>query len=369
MKPLYPSLIFPDTDIFSYRQFPLLLFGTPLYYLQPVESDPDAPEADRDMFIDSGLCRAHIPAPLKEDRQRFTRLIHDIGERKDDYATQLSALTIAAMSTKKDKFGGEKRYQIISSLLGSTTASLSKENDTQLDLWQARLVLAISEILKKEKEDLHQELQLLDAQEMEMFRSLQGETGPGETDPFRELERIKADLEDARPREVRTRFRSWLTLMRNAPLPEAPLWLASSPEAGDELFNEFEKRSDELPVPILELAVPDRIEAGPTYVVSQVSSFLADSAPVRTKIITDLDTLINSAALSSDSADNLLPSGGNYPAQWSEMIEYHFPAGSHGRSSLIFYLLPNCDIASLLGFAPDTDRPRPVHGLLAVLKR
>ena len=369
MKPLYPSLVFPDTDIFSYHQFPLLLFGSPLYYLQPVESDPDAPPHDRDVFINSELCRAHIPAPLKDDRQRFTRLIRDIGERKDDYAAQLSALTMAAMSSKKDKFAGEKRYQIISSLLGSTAAVPSKEIDTQLDLWQARLVLAISEILKKEKEDLHQELQFLDAQEMEMFRSLQGETEPEETDPFRELERIKAGLEEARPREIKMRFRSWLTLMKNAPLPDAALWVASSPEAGDELFNEFEKQSKKLPLPILELSVPDRIEAGPTHVVSQVASFLKDSAPIRTKIITDLEALINSAALSSDSADNLLPSGGNYPAQWGELIEDHFPAGSHGRSALVFYLLPHSNIASLLGCVPGTGRPQPVHGLLAVLKR
>ena len=369
MKPIYPSLIFPDTDIFNYRQFPLLLFGCPLYYLQPVEPDPDTPDNDRDIFIDSGLCRAHIPAPLEDDRQRFTRLIHDIGERKDDYAAQLSALTMAAMSSKRDKFGTEQRYQIISSLLGNTAAAPAKENDKQLDLWQARLVLAISEILKKEKEDLHQELQLLDAQEMEMYRSLQGETGAEETDPFRELERIKADLEEARPREVKMRFRSWLTLMKNAPLPDAALWIASSPEAGDELFNEFEKGSDELPVPILELSMPERIEAGPTHVVSQVSSFLKDSAPIRTKIISDLDSLINAPALSSDSADNLLPSGGNYPAQWAELVEDHFPVGSHGRSALTFYLLPNCDIASLLGFEPTTGRSPTVHGLLAVFKR
>ncbi len=369
MKPIYPSLVFPDTDIFNYRQFPLLLFACPLYYLQPVEPDPDAPDNDRDMFIDSGLCRAHIPAPLEDDRQRFTRLIRDIGERKDDYAAQLSALTMAAMSSKRDKFSGEKRYRIISSLIGNTAAAPAQENDKQLDLWQARLVLAISEILKKEKEDLHQELQLLDAQEMEMFRSLQGETGPEETDPFRELERIKADLEDARPREMKMRFRSWLTLMKNAPLPDAALWVASSPEAGDELFNEFEKNSEELPVPILELSIPDHIEAGPSHVVSQVSSFLKDSALIRTKIISDLDSLINAPALSSDSADNLLPSGGNYPAQWAELVEDHFPAGSHGRSALIFYLLPNCDIASLLGIVPTTGRPLPVHGLLAVFKR
>ena len=369
MKPLYPSLVFPDTDIFSYHQFPLMLIGCPLYYLQPVERDPDSPQNDHDMFIDHGLCITHIPAPLDTDRERFSRLIRDIKEGKDDYAAQLSALTMAALSEKKEKTSGEERYQIVSTLLGGTTTAPTKENTEQLDLWQARLVLAIAEILKKEKEELLEELHLLDSQEMEMFRSLQGETEADETNPFKELEQIKAGLDDSRPREVKMRFRSWLTLMKNAPLPDVTLWLASSSEAGDELFYLFEKHGDQVPVPILELALPDRIEAGPTHVVSQVSRFHEESSSLRSKIHADLDSLISNASLSSDSADNLLPSGGDYPAQWAELIEEHFPAGSHGKASVLFYLLPDCDIRSLLGLTPSAGRPLPAHGLLAVVKR
>ena len=75
MKPLYPSLLFPDTDIFGYRQLPLLLFGCPLNYLQLVEPSPDEDTSDdNSVIIDSGLCKPHIPAPLGDDRVRFTRL-------------------------------------------------------------------------------------------------------------------------------------------------------------------------------------------------------------------------------------------------------------------------------------------------------
>ena len=369
MKPLYPTLVYPDTDIFSYRQFPLLLFGSPVYFLQLVEPAADARPNDTDMFTDSGLCQAHIPAPLESDRERFTRLVHDLSERKDDYAAQLSALTVAAMSDKKEKTSGEERYQIISSLLGSPKAAATKKNLEQVDLWQARLVLAMAELLNKEKDELYQELQLLDAQEIEMFRSLQGEDSPEGEGPFAELQRIKAGLDSSRPREVKMRFQSWLQLMRQAPLPATRLWLASSPEAGDQLFTEFEKHSDAAPVPILKLTVPDRIEAGPTHIVSRVSKFLDDSEPIRTKIIAELDTLINKAHWSADSAEDLLPSGGYHPNNWSELIEDHFPAGSHGTAALLFYLLPGCNIASLLGLFTAADSRRSVHGLVAVLKR
>ena len=370
MKPLYPSLLFPDTDIFGYRQFPLLLFGCPLYYLQPVEPAPEDDGSDENaVFIDSGLCHPHLPAPLDDDRKRFARLINDIRERKDDYAAQLSALTMAAMSEKKEESGGEERYQIMSSLLGSKVTDGSAARDEHLDLWQARLVLAIAEILKKEKEDLFQEMQLLNAQEIEMLRSLQGETGMEDEDPFTELQRIKAGLDDARPREVKMRFRSWLRLMKQAPLPDAKLWLASSPEAADELFNEYDKRNEGTPLPILELAIPDRIEAGPIYVVSRVSSFLDDSEDLRTKIIAELEELISNPGLSSDSADTLLRSGSQHSSLWAEVIEDHFPAGSHGSATLLFYLLPNCTIDSLLGLEPGALSRQPPHGLVAVLKR
>lgn len=370
MKPLYPSLIFPDTDIFSYKQFPYLLFGTPLRFLELVEPDPNDQRNDRDIFIDSGLCQPHDPSPLGEDRSRFLRLINDIKERKDDYAAQLSALTVAAMSSPKDKSAGEERHQIISSLLGSPAAESPQTPDDLFDLWQARLVLAIAEILLREEEELQQELQLLDAQEMEMFLSLQGESGPDETDPFSELEQISAHLNRARPGEMKMRVRSWLTLMRRAPLPAVSLWLASSPDAGDELLNEYEKYHEPTPLPILELGLPDRIEAGPTHVVNQVTAFLNESATLRSSIYGDLDAIVKVSHLSSEQADNLLPSSEAYLGQWDELVDDHFPAGSHGRSSLLFYLLPNCPIAELLSLSQAAGASSsPAHGLFAVLKR
>ncbi len=370
MKPLYPSLVFPNTDIFGYRQFPILLFGCPLYYLQLVEPDPnDDVQDENEIFINSGLCHPHLPAPLADDRERFTRLIKDIRERKDDYAAQLSALTMAALSDNKARSGGEERYQIISSLLDSKVIADSADRDEQLDLWQARLVLAIAEILNKEKEDLLQEMQLLDAQEIEMLRSLQGETDTDDEDPFAELQRIKADLDGARPREIKIRFQSWLRLMKHAPLPDTKLWVASSPEAADELFIEFDKRNEGTPLPILELTIPDRIEAGPIYVVSRVKSFLEDSATLREKIIAEFEMLVNKGGLSPDSAENLLPSGSEHSSLWGEMVEEHFPAGSHGSASLRFYLLPNCTISTLLRLEPGRPDRQPAHGLVAVLKR
>jgi hypothetical protein len=86
-------------------------------------------------------------------------------------------------------------------------------------------------------------------------------------------------------------------------------------------------------------------------------------------MIAELEALVNNSGLSPDSADNLLRSGSEHSGLWAQMIEDHFPAGSHGSASLRFYLLPDCAITSLLGLEPGSPSRQPTHGLAAVLKR
>jgi len=368
MKLLYPSLVFPDTDIFSYRQFSLLLFGSPVSVLETVEPDSNENEKEREILIDSGLVQVFNPAPLGEDRDRFLHLVKDIRNRKDDYAAQLSALTIAAMSSKDEETRGEKRYQLISSMLGAPPASLSEANKSELDLWQARLVLEISEILKKEEEELHQELQLLDGQEIEMFKSLHGDGDLDETDPFSEVQRISAHLSQARPREMNMRFRSWLRLMQKGALPEVSLFLASSTDAGDQLINEYERQHDGTAVPILELNLPERIEAGAIHVVSQIQRFHEQSQEVRKRMCRELDSMKTKDLASADSAEMLLPAGPDFLGRWNELVEDHFPSSSHGSASLLFYLLPRAPITDLLNLQADAATPPAVNGVFAALK-
>lgn len=369
MKSQYPSLVFPDTDIFNDRQFPLLIFGTPSYYLQPVESDPDQDvENDHDCFIKRGLCQALTPAPLDEDRDRFLRLIHDIRNRKDDYAAQLSALTVAAMGSKKQANENEQRSEIVSSLLGKNASQTRGENESEAELWQARLVLAIGEMLKQLEFELQQDLQMLDAQELEMFHSLQGDGDEDEPDPFKTLEQIAADLANSRPQEQRLRFRSWLTLMKAAPVPPVFFWLASSPDAADQIFNGYEKISD-LPIrPILKISLPDHIEASPFYVADQIEKFQKDAEETMQQMFDELGRIAATSDLSFDSADDLLPGNSEQLSRWDELLNAHFPAGSHGRASIVFYLLPQCNIAEMLDLET-TEASKTKHALLGVFKR
>jgi hypothetical protein len=67
--------------------------------------------------------------------------------------------------------------------------------------------------------------------------------------------------------------------------------------------------------------------------------------------------------------DDLLPASSDDISRWNHLVENHFPAGSHGHSSLYFYLLPDCSISNLLDLSSPTAAVQPSHSLLGVIRR
>lgn len=364
------TLLFPDTDIFRDKLYPLLLFCKPMHYLQPVEVDENnIMENENDIFMDHGLCQGHTPAPLGNDQQRFLQLVTDIKTRKDDYAAQLSALTMAAMSAPKSEKKGESGHDIVSSLLKGHNLSPALHT-TDTDLWQARLVLAIAEILDREEEELYDELQLLDTREIDMLRTLQGGDVSQEEEPLAELDRIREHLTKPRAKEVKKRFAAWLRLIRVEPLAEKFLWVASSDDAADQVIHEYEKRSDMVITPLLKLPLPGKIMVSVHHLVDQLENFHHAAADIHNNIKNDLARLSKLADFTSGDLQTLLPHGTDWVEQWERLLEDHFPQSSHGRSFLTLYLLPNTSLADLfsLAGAENTD-PSVLHAILGVHRR
>ncbi len=363
----FKTLLFPDTVICKDRLYPLFLFFSPIHYLQPVEPDPDSGQQDdSDSFMEQGLCQGHTPVPLEKNRQRFLHLIRDIKERRDDYGAQLASLTMAAMSTPSSR-DGEARHEIISSLLSSHSLSTSLSDD-EVELWQARLVLAIAEILEKDEDDLQQKLQMLDSQEMKMFRSLQGEDG-NEENPFADLEQIKARLETRKPQAEKNRFNAWLRLMKHFQVPDGLFWLASSQDSADQIVNRFEQKTGGIVIPLLSLPFPAHISISSTYLVKQIKEFHQESQQIREAISNELEKLARSADYDPGSADMLLPGTTDWVESWNLMLEDHFPASNHGRSEVTIYILPDNPVTDLLSLNPSQPAsPGLRHGLLGVLK-
>lgn len=360
------TLIFPDTILFQDKYFPLFLFFAPINYLAPVEDDNDDDHREYDIFMDHQLCQVHTPVPLGVNRERFLRLIGDITLRKDDYAAQLSALTVAGLAAKSNQKKHEKRTEIINTLLTDGSGKPAVTDQDEIARWQSRLILKIAEILDQEEAALQNHLSLLDSREMNMFKKLQGEDGPEEDDPFTKLEEIKQHLVRARPGEMKKRFQAWLDLMKPGLPGMEALWLASSRDSSEQIFALYEQTHSQYPVPILALELPAHIPVSTPHLVKQILLFREATAESRNNIVTELFSLAHDPEYGPADSDKLLPSESENLKVWNQVLDDMFPKHLNGRCSVRFYLLQERTIPQLLGVETRAEGDH-CHGLLAVL--
>ncbi len=365
----FDTLLFPETDIFNEKYYPLMLFFTPLHFLQVVEHGPgSATNSEAELFLKRGLCQAHVPAPLGDNREHFLRLIHDISERKEHLVAQLSGLTTDSSPAQAGKEPLDFKHGIISSLLHEYGIE-HVTTTTDLQLWQARLVLAIAEILDTNEEDLREQLFFFNEDEIATYRSLQGETDPNEEDPFSELENIKARLEKSRFGGITKRFEAWLRLLQNKPVPSVKIWLASTRDSADQVFKRYESTGNAHAVPLLKLALPAQIPASGKYIVEQIEAFHQATMPIHQGLVADFERIARTVPYVHDVHNSLLPYGTDWADQWESALDDFFPAANNGRNYITFYLLPDQQINRLLSLqeSSDVSHGDAAHGLLAIL--
>jgi hypothetical protein len=365
----FETLFFPETDIFNEKRYPLLLFFTPLHFLQVVEHGPGSvTNSEADLFLKRGLCQVHVPAPLGDNREQFLRLICDISERKEHLVDQLSGLTIDSKPALAGSESLDFKHRIVSSLLQEYGVKYATTG-TDLQIWQARLVLAIAEILDSNEEALREQLSFFNEDEIATFRSLQGATDPNEEDLFSELENIKARLEKSRLGGITKRFEAWLRLLQNQPVPPVKVWLASTRDSADQIFNKYESTGNAHAVPLLKLALPAQIVASGKYVVEQIEAFQQATIHIHRGLVADFERIVRNVPYVHDVHESLLPYGTDWADQWEGALHDFFPASSNGRNDITFYLLPEQPIARLLSL-PESSGVSPgdaAHGLLAIL--
>lgn len=339
------ALYFPGTAIYSARQFPVFLLLGTAHLLQPVETADNS----ADIFITSGLCQAYTPCPLGADRDRFLRLIRDIHERKDDYAAQLSALTIASLSAQKASVDDTTRG-IVSSLLGGQGVTVQPEKKQDELLWQARLVLKIGEILDQEEEEVAVQMALLDDQEVSLYKELQGEMDEEEESLLAELRQIEQKLSRPAAATVRNRLNAWSRIYRAASEPERPLWLTHLPEAADIILEKYETAVKLPALKLGELELPANIGWSRNEAVAEILRFREQNATLLSEMAEAFTPISqeNRAVLSQ---------------RWSQAVAGSFPEEQHGRTTLDIYQLASVDCATMLG------KPSASGSLLAVIRQ
>jgi len=325
------AIYFPGTTIYSASQFPVFLLLEKVHLLRPVETAGDS----ADIFVSSGLCQEYTPCPLGDSRDRFLRLIKDIRERKDDYAAQLSALTIASLSAQQASTDDTSRG-IINSLLnthGLTPASATKQDEL---LWQARLVLKIAEILDQEEEEVAVRLALLDDQQESLFKDLQGEWDEDEESLMDEIRQMRQIMSRPAAAAVKNRLNAWSRLYAVAEEPNLPLWLTDLDEAADILLEKYENTVKSPPPVIGKLELPANIGWSATDAIAHISRYRQATAQLREEI---------TAAIHQGQTEQLAL----LAPRWARELDDLYPGDQFGRTTLTIYRLAATTCSSLLG--------------------
>ena len=362
----YETLFFPDTDIFNEKYYPLLLFFTPLHFLQLIEQGAGGNSANESgLFLERGLCKAHIPAPLGEDRQQFLRLIEGIRKRKEHYLAQLKIISPGSATTGPSE---NKKNLVISSLLQEFGI---KRQASDQSLWRARLVVAMAEILAADEESLHEEFSEQFAffnEEITALRSLPEAKGTEEVDLLDKLESLMAELEKPRLKDSVNRTEAWLRLLNNQPPPSVKMSLAATRDGGERIFTRYESISHTSAVPVLRLAIPAYIDASGKYVIEIVEKFQRDTIAIHRGLVADFDRIVSTVPYLRDSPESLLPFGTDWAELWEGKLDKYFPASRDGRNHVTFYLLPGQPLSQLLSLPNSSGASNEAaHGLLGIL--
>lgn len=308
---------------------PLVQVFAPIVYCRPVENE--AAETDSGgsgcaELLEQGLCRFFTPAPLGADRDRFLRLVADLHDRRDDYAAQLSRLSLASLSARS-RPEQESKNSILTSLLHSHGIEDRQKEKLTLLLWQARLLLKLGEFFDAEQESLRLEMQKISEKQRGLFTELSKDP----INPFSLTEQLSSSATAAADNWQRLRLRAWARIFSlGLPLPEAPaVFITRSSDAVDRLADEYERRHGNLPRLVFNLPLPAEY-SGSGQPAEQRNQFRREGA----------DLLARLDGLLADPAKVAEPDRAVFQDQdgpWGSLLEHCFPAGGRDRRRLSLY--------------------------------
>lgn len=348
------TLYFPITDISCQRQYPLFLFFRNIHILRIMEED--AAPGSADSFMYSEFCQVHTPAPLGEDRNRFQRLLNDIGSGDNEYASQLGNITLAGLSSQRED--GDSGSAILQAITkGSPQPVEKKSAEIRENLWQARLVLGIGEIVDLNEEEVAHNLALLEDDSKEMIRAITGDSEElfeNEEGTLSVLSELKFRRGPIHSGDMKNRLSCWKKLYGNTTQEEFHLLLTTSPECGEKLLEEAETLTGIEPSLIASFLLPASIGSLQTDALDVAREF--------TKAHKETLERIESTVMQAQNDQN-----DDIVQQWNSLMEDRFPHNLFGRQTLKIYRCESISSSTLFA----ESRKEPVHEegntLLAIL--
>jgi len=320
--------IFPDTMPRAEVLFPLVQVFEQVVYLRPVENDAPA-AADlsplcREM-VDLDLVRFDCPAPLLDNRDRFVRLVHDLQHRRDDYAGQLSHLSLAGLGHSGKT---ETKTSIISTLLKQTGIQEEEDEQRVMLLWQARLLLKLGELFDREQKDLQENLERISVREKGLLDELRKDN----KQPF-SLNKITTASSEKTEGQLRLRLKAWSRLFGLGSHPiTSSVFITTNRDAFDLLNEQYESGHEKHPQQMLNLLLPCSRE-NDTF-AEQLTAFRNDASDLIAaihRVLADPELKHEEDQSSLNGAD----------CDWATRLEQHYPAAENSRCTLSLYSLPS----------------------------
>ncbi|MEN8257880.1 MAG: hypothetical protein ABFS09_08470 [Thermodesulfobacteriota bacterium] len=353
-----PAYHFPETDISLDDVRGQLLFFSQIFYLAPVEAD----EAEA-----SELCTAYTPAPLGDDLQRFKQLMAELkGNEAAFYQGQLSNMALEYMENRDP----ETVRDIISNLQAPGTSTSAPESaQSREELWQARLLLKLAEMLRQEHKALAEGMAMMQDRQADLLKDLKGEE---------ELQDLFHALDDTPSPQFPVRVESLISAWGHLLLAgDHQPWFLNcfSPEAAEPFFEVNEKLSGQRPVRLLRLPLPD-CDHDPENYLEKRQIWLDQLAGCRQKTAEILHDLARHGMRDSTLADlaqmaALWTAAYSQNNPWPEPPVASSPKKCVATPHLEIYLLsqPISQLVAQLCALKTTSGPEGPwsHGLLAVL--
>ncbi|MFT5699061.1 MAG: hypothetical protein ACI8ZB_001917 [Desulforhopalus sp.] len=337
------TVLFPATVIHTIRQYPIFLLFSKINIISPVESHgQNQAEESTDTFINSGLCQVDTPCPLGENLDRFLHLVGDIKTRRDDYASQLSSLTLAAMSSSSQSGEQSERAIINEFLTPKDLSAEEKRHSHEAKLWQARLVLAIGEILDQAEEEIARNLSMVDDDTSGIFNALKGDAEDFEQDsPFAELSQLTGNFNAVHSGNMDKRLTSWTHIYRESNHTDSDIFLTTSADVLDTLAERFEEKCKSSPVTYPGLELPGLIGWSEQEALVATKSFRQESK----QLVLDLENHLTALCQDDDLSEI---EWNNFTEKWNQQLEKQFPAAKWGRLGVTVNVFKACSVNSLL---------------------
>ena len=330
---IFPETV-PDVALF----LPLVHVFPSLVYLQAIESDPSSvaeAESLTQQLIDREQLAFFSPAPLGHDRERFLALIADLYNRRDDYASQLSALALMNLSDTGKK---ESRHSIISHLKGSQQA---EQDSSAMLLWQARLVLKLGELFDREQKEIDNQLASMAQKQDNLLQELREESDA----PFALTQGI-SEITRETDTMLSQRLTAWAQLYSLGQVPDSArtrFFITSDPGVAGKIIDRWESS-------LLTTTPPVVIEL-PGYKKQEATRNL-DPAQLPLTPNSNLQTLCNKLLTGKIDQEEIIST----TLTWSQELDRHCPINQYGRTKLSLYSFPALTAKQLFKetFAHDT---------------